>query len=174
MPAPKGNQNALGNSGGGGVSLYEERFARMASRACEAGFTDVQVADLLGVSVRTVNNWKVEYVEFAASLKIGKRVADDRVEASLYHRAVGFECDETDIRVIEGRIVETTVRKHYPPDTAAAFIWLKNRAGWSDRQEHTGADGKDLIPEQLKPEDVAREIAFLLAQAANKKDSDGS
>lgn len=36
----------------------------------------------------------------------------------------------------------TKITKHYPPDTAAAFIWLKNRAGWRDKQdiEHTTGD----------------------------------
>jgi hypothetical protein len=35
------------------------------------------------------------------------------------------------------------VKKHVPPDVAAAFIWLKNRrpAEWKDRHEVTGKDG---------------------------------
>jgi hypothetical protein len=35
------------------------------------------------------------------------------------------------------------VKKYYPPDTAAAFIWLKNRRGWKDKQE---LDHKTPIP----------------------------
>lgn len=145
MPAPKGNKNAVGNKGGGAPSLYQPKFAAMAVKACEAGFTDMELADLLGVSVRTINTWKVEHVEFAAALKLGKAVADERVERSLFARANGYEHDEVDIRVVGGEIVQTPLRKYYPPDTTAAIFWLKNRkpAEWRDKQdiEHSG----DLI-----------------------------
>jgi hypothetical protein len=142
MPAPKGNQNAKGNKGGGAPSLYEPKHAKMAEKACLAGFTDIELADLLGVSPRTINNWKVEHVEFGAALKAGKDVSDQRVERSLFSRATGYEHDEVDIRVIGGAIVQTPIRKFYPPDTTAAIFWLKNRkpGEWRDKQEleHTG------------------------------------
>ena len=35
--------------------------------------------------------------------------------------------------------------------------------GYHDKQEHTGVDGKDLIPTS-RPDEIARDIAFLLAQ----------
>jgi hypothetical protein len=47
-----------------------------------------------------------------------------------------------DIRVVGGDIVQTPIRKFYPPDTTAAIFWLKNRAPaqWRDKQEieHSG------------------------------------
>ena len=44
------------------------------------------------------------------------------------------------ISAYEGEVIITDITKHYPPDTAAAFIWLKNRQGWRDKQEleHSG------------------------------------
>lgn len=137
MPAPKGNQNAKGNKGGGAPSKYDAKFAVMAEKACKAGFTDLELADLIGVSVRTINTWKVEHVEFSAALKGGKEIADNRVERSLFARANGYEHDETDIRVIENRLVMTPIRKIYPPDTTACIFWLKNRRSdlWRDKQE---------------------------------------
>ena len=142
MPAPKGNQNAKGNKGGGAPSLYQPKFAAMAEKACQAGFTDLELSDLLGVSVRTINAWKVAHVEFAAALKAGKSEADERVVRSLYARANGYEHDEVDIRVVGGEIVQTEIRKFYPPDTTAAIFWLKNRkpGEWRDKveQEHSG------------------------------------
>ena len=142
MPAPKGNQNAKGNKGGGAPTKYEPKFAQMAEKACQAGFTDLELADLLGVSVRTINAWKVAHLEFAAALKVGKAVADERVERSLFARANGYEHDEVDIRVVAGEIIQTPIRKFYPPDTTAAIFWLKNRkpAEWRDKQEveHSG------------------------------------
>lgn len=67
------------------------------------------------------------------------------MERSLFARATGYEHDEVDLRVIDKAIVETPIRKYYPPDTTAAIFWLKNRrpGEWRDKQdvEHSG----DLI-----------------------------
>jgi hypothetical protein len=111
------------------------------------GATDAQLADFFGVGVRSVSLWKVQYPEFSQALKIAKEQADQLVEQSLFRRAVGYECDELDIRVIRCKVVVTPIRKVYPPDTTAAIFWLKNRqpAKWRDRQEHTGADGSPLL-----------------------------
>jgi hypothetical protein len=151
MPAPKGNQNAKGNKGGGAPTKYEPKFAKMAEKACQAGFTDLELADLLGVSVRTINAWKVVHLEFAAALKVGKAVADERVERSLFARANGYEHDEVDIRVVSGEIIQTPIRKFYPPDTTAAIFWLKNRkpAEWRDKQEVEHSGGVTVTATQL-------------------------
>lgn len=150
MAAPKGNQNAKGNKGGkGGPAKYQKKFATMARKAYEAGFTDRELADLIGVSEGTIGAWKIAHIEFAEALKVGKGVADDRVERSLYARATGYEHDEVDIRVVNGKIVKTPLRKFYPPDTVAAIFWLKNRrrAEWRDKHdhEHTGKDGGPIV-----------------------------
>jgi hypothetical protein len=112
---------------------------------CKLGATDRELADFFEVSEKTLNNWKLENEEFLQSLKIGKDDADNRVERSLFARATGYEHPDTDIRVIEGQIVETPIIKRYPPDTTAAIFWLKNRKReeWRDKvtNEHTGADG---------------------------------
>lgn len=135
MPAPKGNKYAEGNKGGGAKSTYQDKYALQAQRACEAGFTDQELADLLGVSVQTINRWKHEHKEFALALKVGKEPANERVARSLFARATGYEHDEVDIKVVAGEIVQTPIRKYYPPDTTAAIFWLKNRRPdeWRDK-----------------------------------------
>jgi hypothetical protein len=40
--------------------------------------------------VATLYRWKLEYPEFSRVFKLGKAAADDRVERSLYSRAVGY------------------------------------------------------------------------------------
>lgn len=35
---------------------------------------------------------------------------------------MGFVAPDVDIRVIDNKIVETPLEKHYPPDTAAAIF----------------------------------------------------
>lgn len=118
-------------------SKYKEAFATQAAKLCKLGATDAQLADFFDVSVSTINLWKVQHPEFSESVKVPKAEADDKVEQSLYRRAMGYEHDEVDIRVVGGEIVETHLRKHYPPDTTAAIFWLKNRrpAEWRDKQE---------------------------------------
>lgn len=126
-------------------SKWDEAFVRIAREASRLGATDADLADILGVSVRTVRSWQVEKPDFAKALRLGKAVADGSVERSLYQRALGYEHDETDIRVVGTRLVKTPMRKHYPPDTTAAIFWLKNRKPkeWRDKQqlEHTGPGG---------------------------------
>jgi hypothetical protein len=122
---------------GGRPTAYKPEFVEQARAQCEEGATDQELADFFGVSVRTLYRWKNTYPEFCQALKASKAPADERVERSLFERATGYERDEVDIRVIDGQIVQTTVRKFYPPDTTAAIFWLKNRRPeqWRDKTD---------------------------------------
>lgn len=121
----------------GRPSKYQPEFAEQAAKLCKLGATDAQLADFFEVSVSTVNLWKVQHPEFSESIKVPKTEADNRVEQSLFLRAMGYEHDEVDIRVVGGELVQTPIRKHYPPDATAMIFWLKNRkpADWRDKQE---------------------------------------
>lgn len=121
---------------------FKQEYIEQVGKLCAMGATDIEIADFFRVSVRTINRWKIDYPEFCHSLKVSKDVADDRVERSLFARANGYEHDEIDIRVVMNTIVQTPIRKFYPPDTTAAIFWLKNRrpGSWRDKQdvEHSG------------------------------------
>lgn len=123
-------------------SKYKPEFVQQAEKLCKLGATDMEVADFFEVEVRTLYRWKTEHDAFCQALKSGKAESDERVERSLFSRAIGYEHEEVDIRVIDHAIVQTPIRKYYPPDTTAAIFWLKNRrpADWRDKQdvEHTG------------------------------------
>lgn len=123
-------------------SKFKDEFIQQAEKLCKLGATDMEVADFFEVEVRTIYRWKAENEAFCQALKAGKEVADERVERSLYARANGYEHDEVDIRVVDKEIVQTPIRKYYPPDTTACIFWLKNRkpADWRDKveQEHSG------------------------------------
>lgn len=126
-------------------SKFKPEFIAQAEKLCKLGATDMELADFFDVEVRTLYRWKADNEAFCQALKSGKDEADDRVERSLYARANGYEHDEVDIRVVGGAIVQTPIRKYYPPDTTAAIFWLKNRraAEWREVKavELTGADG---------------------------------
>jgi hypothetical protein len=127
---------------------YDPDYVRQAEKLCRLGATDQEIADFFEVSVRTIYRWKGEHEAFCQALKSGKAEADERVERSLFARANGYEHDEVDIRVVDHMIVQTPIRKFYPPDTTACIFWLKNRkpAEWRDKvdQEVTGANGGPL------------------------------
>lgn len=132
----------------GRPSKYKPEYAKEAAKLCALGATDAQLADFFEVAIATINLWKIEHPEFSESIKVPKEQANERVEQSLYRRAMGYEHDEVDIRVIEGRVVQTPIRKYYPPDTTAAIFWMKNRrpAEWREVKavELTGAEGGPL------------------------------
>lgn len=123
----------------GRPSKYKPEFAGQAAKLCLLGATDSQLADFFAVSVSTINLWKMQHPEFSESIKVPKEQADERVEQSLYRRAMGYEHDEVDLKVVAGEIIATPVRKHYPPDTTAAIFWLKNRRSqeWREKTETT-------------------------------------
>lgn len=123
---------------GGRPTDYLPEYAEVARKQCEEGATDQELADFFDVSVRTLYRWKNAHPEFCQALKASKVTADERVERSLYERAIGYERDEVDVRVVGGDIVQTPIRKFYPPDTTAAIFWLKNRRPqeWRDKVEN--------------------------------------
>lgn len=134
-------------------SKYRDDFAVQAAKFCALGATDAQLADFFEVAVSTVSLWKVQHVKFSEALKVAKEKADQMVEQSLFRRAMGYECDEVDIKVVAGEVVQTPLRKIYPPDTTACIFWLKNRkpAEWRDRVEnvHSGEVGIKRIVREV-------------------------
>jgi len=133
MPTPKKTAKAKKN---GRPTKYLAKYGEEVYKLCLLNATDAQIADFFGVAESTVNLWKVKHDKFSESIKRGKIQADSEVADRLYHRACGYEHPETKVFCHEGEITTHEVVKHYPPDTAAAFIWLKNRAGWKDKSEH--------------------------------------
>lgn len=110
------------------------------------GLTDVQIAQKIGISEKTLYNWKKYAVTkdgrqicpIAQALKDGKEVVDMAVENALLKSA------------IEG-------------NTTAMIFWLKNRRPdkWRDRQQDQ-ADTKADDVEDLTP----------LAELLNEPDTD--
>lgn len=130
------------------------------------GLTDEQIAENMGIAVRTLYNWKDKYVQIMQTLKRGKEVIDRQVENALLKRALGYKYEEvTREKVIsaETGIPEMTVTKmvtkEVQPDVTAQIFWLKNRKpkDWRDKQDiqHSGTmeinnPMKDLTAEELR------------------------
>ena len=134
-----GARIAAGHPHGGhnGKIRWHPRFITVAKEIAKHGLTDVEIAASFGVSVSTLNHWKLKNKLFARALKLGKETPNKKVERALFHRAIGYEHPDVDIRVVNGQIVQTPIIKHYPPDTTAGIYWSKNRdpERWRDKTE---------------------------------------
>lgn len=135
----------------GRPSKYKPEFAIQAKKLCDLGATDAQLADFFEVAVSTIALWKNVNQDFSDALKLQKAIADERVVQSLYQRAVGYEHDEVDIRVVKGELLITPIRKHYPPDTVACIFWLKNRDkdNWREKPEGEVSDETTEVLKKL-------------------------
>lgn len=138
MPAPKGNQYGKGNKGGGRKTRYRVEYAQVAHRLALLGATDEEIGSAFGVTERTINTWKHRHKAFASALQDGKLAADARVAERLYERALGYSHPEEKLFQHEGKIIRAETVRHYPPDTQAASLWLRNRQPekWRDKQVH--------------------------------------
>ena len=108
------------------------------------GLSQEQLAEKMGISATTLYDWKNKFPEFSEAIKKGKEIVDIQVENALLKRALGYEYMEVRVEISEkdGRKVIQTM-KQVIPDTAAAFIWLKNRRSdkWRDKPiEKTSED----------------------------------
>lgn len=144
---------------------YQKAYAEQARKLCMLGYTDDQLADFFEVAESTIHKWKIDHPEFSESIKKGKDISDGEVVDSLYQRAMGYVAPDVDIRVINDKIVKTEIQKHYPPDTAAAIFWLKNRQKktWRDKIDHgiEGANGGPVQVVNYTPDDYAAAQAQL-------------
>jgi hypothetical protein len=130
---------------GGRPTDYKEEYNDQVRKLCLLGATDESLANFFNIAVSTLNLWKDKHPKFMESIREGKEVADANVADALYNRAIGFSHKHDHISNFQGDITITPTIKHYPADTGAAFIWLKNRRnkhsdGWKDKQEveHSG------------------------------------
>lgn len=123
----------------GRPTAYRKEYARQAEKLCLLGATDQEIADFFEVDARTIYRWKHSHADFCQALIVGKEFLDDRVERSLYMRAVGYEQEEVKIFMPAGapEPVYAPYRAKVAADVGAAKLWLTNRRGdiWRDKSE---------------------------------------
>lgn len=144
----------------GRPTAYKPDFCEQARKLAELGATDREIAEFFNVNERTLYRWVHEYPEFCQALKVGKDVADDRVERSLYRRAIGYSHDAVKIMQFQGEEIVVPYVEHAPPDVTACIFWLKNRrkAEWRDKVEH----------EHSVDEGLAEALRLARERAANR------
>lgn len=143
------------------VIRYESSYAKEAKGLCERGASESDLARHFKCTVWDVRLWCATHKDFAAAVRVGQDVSDQRVEMALYQRATGFSYDEVRVTTIAGkgpndepREMRAVTTKWVPGDVGAQQFWLKNRRSveWTDKVtiNHTAnADIRDITNEEL-------------------------
>lgn len=139
----------------GRPSLYDEAYCEQVIEVCAEGYSLTGFAGKIGVARDTITEWADKHPEFSLAVKRAKAL-----------RALWWED--------RGRQV---AKDGGPGGQATMVIFgLKNHApeDYSDKQEHvhTGADGKDLIPE-VEPSKIALAVLAIIAAAKKGEEPKG-
>ena len=92
------------------------------------GLNETQVAHALGIHRDTLIQRKKKYSDFADALKRGQAKGIAKIANALFEQGMNGQ-------------------------TAAAIFYMKNRAGWRDKLEHTGEDGGALVVKVVRHAD---------------------
>lgn len=99
------NKSKKKKSKGGAKGKYQEWLTEEGLLKLEGwardGFTDEQLAEVMGIAASTLYDWKKKYPEISESLKRGKDVVDRLVENKLLQRALGYSYEEQEFAMFE-------------------------------------------------------------------------
>lgn len=118
---------------------WDSKYVPIAFELALLGHKDAEIARVIGVTQKLFSNWQDRYPELTQALQDGRDLADAKVARSLYERALGYSHPDVHISAYQGDITVTSITKYYPPDTAAAVAWLRNR-----QKERWGSDAAQL------------------------------
>lgn len=129
-------------------------------KLCLLGLTDKEISGILDIAESTFYEWKKEYPSLSEAIKKGKEIADSKVAERLYQRALGYEHEAVELKVVSlgdnqgSEVQEIPVIKKYAPDPISAIFWLKNRQPekWRDKQE-VKVTGDMVIDIKLEEDD---------------------
>ena len=124
-----------------GNEIWKKEYVRHVFFFSLLGATDLQIAQVFGVSPKTIELWKRTKPEFMHSMKQGKMIADGQVVHSLYLAAIGYSHNDEviipnkvkiygengKVKKEYTKIIRVKTVKNYPPNVTAAVKWLQAR-----------------------------------------------
>lgn len=127
--------------GAGRPSLFSNEVAEKILELCKNGLTDKQIASIIGVNKRTLEDWRAKNASFMWSVREAKAKADELVERALFQRATGYTHTFQNERVVsnghQAEVVPYMETIHCPPDVGAIKWWLSSRVKrWSEKPSH--------------------------------------
>lgn len=151
--------------------LTEEGLLQLEAWARD-GLTEEQIAHNMGISRKTLYEWKSKYSDICDTLKRGKEVVDIQVENALLKRALGYSYKEVtrekifNLETGQYELMPTKeVTKEVVPDTTAQIFWLKNRRPdmWRDKKD-VSVEGSLNTASSLTDDELDEKIAKLKAK----------
>ena len=138
------------------------------------GYSLHDIAEKIGVSYKTIHQWKSEYKEIADAINNGKELVDYKVESALLKSALGYKTKEVKVTTVMryGKVVETTkevTEKEQPPNVPAIQMWLYNRS----KNKWKNMSGKTSVFDEMQ-EDTSIEITVRRADGKSDTGSAGS
>jgi hypothetical protein len=133
MIKPNEPETAIVKNKGGRPTKYRRHMIEQVENMAMLGLTQVQMAGMLGIGLKTLERWMKAYPRFRRAVKRGKAEYDGKVARSLFERATGYNHPDTKFMVVsQGKNVPAEIQaveytKHVPPDITAMIFWLKNR-----------------------------------------------
>lgn len=96
------------------------------------GYTYQDIANRIGITTRTLADWRINFPEIERALKNGREIVDYKVENALLKSALGYKTKEVKVTttIRRGVVVEETkevVDKEQAPNVSAIQCWLYNR-----------------------------------------------
>lgn len=114
-----------------------EHIAKVKIAAIECRNTK-DFCTFLGVDKVVFKHWVNTNIEFRKAYRSWRDHATEEVEMALAKKAIGFtKRTRKQILTRAGQIETLVSEEYFPPDSAAAGMWLKNRNGkeWKDTQQ---------------------------------------
>jgi hypothetical protein len=107
--------------------IYKPEFVAQAEMLYALGATHEEIAAFFGVTRRAVSWWEANHPDFHKAVKVGRERARERLERSLYQRAVGYTFHGEKVSFPKGSRKPVLLRyqQHVPSDPYAAATWLK-------------------------------------------------
>jgi len=147
------------------ITEYDPSYAARARDLCMLGCTEMEIANLLGISVGMLRAWRDRYPEFSYAWDDGAYHASTKVLAALYKKALGYDY----IKWKETKDGMMREQVHVEANIPACIFWLTNKhpEQWKSKVEHETTGGT-LIPVDTMTEiEAARRVAFTLSKAIN-------
>lgn len=149
-----------------GIVLTEENRYILIEGLARNGLTLKNLADVLHVSLDTIDRWMAEDCRFKDAWMRGRVHPDHLVEQALFRRAVGYQIEEVEEERGIGGVIMKQKRKvrEIAPSEIACFFWLKNRLPhlWQDSVQHN-VTFRDMMEIGAKHEHAFQKKAGQLA-----------
>jgi hypothetical protein len=120
----------------GPKGIYTQDHARQAYLLALYGVSEQAMAELWGIHINTLTDWKNSYPEFLQALRGGGILANVKVAEHFFLNCIDRYVDDEEIHVWKGEIMRVPVRRFIQGDKWAQSRWLalKNRENWSEIQ----------------------------------------